>query len=118
MQKTIIHFADLIKLQHTLFALPFALISAILAWKMTDSFHWVQLAGIIMCMVTARSAAMAFNRLTDSTYDAENPRTSLRHIPAGLLKKNHVLVFVIINSLAFLVSCSLFLVIDNPWPLV
>jgi 4-hydroxybenzoate polyprenyltransferase len=118
MQKTLIHFADLIKLQHTLFALPFALISAILAWKMTDSFHWVHLAGIVICMVTARSAAMAFNRLIDSTYDAENPRTALRHIPAGLIKKNHVLAFVIINSLAFLISCSLFLIVDNPWPLV
>ena len=118
MQKTLMYFVDLIKLQHTLFALPFALISALLAWKITDSFHWIQLLGIVACMVTARSAAMAFNRLIDSTYDAENPRTALRHIPAGLLKKTQVIAFVLLTSFAFLASCTLFLLVNNIWPLI
>ncbi len=118
MQKKLFYFIDLIKLQHTLFALPFALISAILAWKMTESFHWIQLLGIVACMVAARSAAMAFNRLVDSTYDAANPRTASRHIPAGLLNKTQVVAFVIISSIAFMASCSLFLLVNNIWPLV
>ncbi len=118
MQSSLVHFIDLVKLQHTLFALPFALISAMVAWKVSQSFHWVHLVGILACMVTGRSAAMAFNRLVDSTYDAENPRTANRHIPAGLLKKTQVTAFILINSGAFLAACSLFLIDNNPWPLI
>ena len=66
MQKNLLYFVDLIKLQHTLFALPFALISALLAWKITNSFHWIQLLGIVACMVTSRSAAMALRGSTDA----------------------------------------------------
>jgi 4-hydroxybenzoate polyprenyltransferase len=80
-------FLELIKFSHTLFALPFALLGAALAAHDQDGWHgrvwdWV---GILICMATARSAAMAFNRLSDRHFDAENPRTASRHLPAGLL---------------------------------
>ena len=80
-------YLDLVKFSHTLFALPFALLGATLAAHGPDGWHgrvqdWV---GILLCMATARSAAMAFNRLADRHYDALNPRTAGRHLPAGRL---------------------------------
>ncbi|MFG0295840.1 MAG: UbiA family prenyltransferase, partial [Maioricimonas sp. JB045] len=74
---------ELIRFSHTVFALPFALLSALLAWQ-TVPFRWQDLLGILMCMVFARSAAMAFNRLADRHIDADNPRTAQRHLPARL----------------------------------
>src|SRR5262245_8475889 len=80
---------EMIRFSHTLFALPFALFSACLAWRQNlregVAFRWQELAGIVLCMVCARSTAMAFNRLVDRRLDAENPRTASRHLPAGLL---------------------------------
>src|ERR1044071_7474086 len=77
-------FLELIRFSHTVFALPFALFAALLAWREPDSpFQIRHLAGILLCMVFARSAAMAFNRLVDRTIDAGNPRTAKRHLPAG-----------------------------------
>ena len=70
---------ELIRFSHTVFALPFALLSAALAWRNPDSpFSWMQLVGVVLCMVFARSAAMAFNRVGDRKFDAETPRTQRR----------------------------------------
>ena len=77
-------FAADIKIAHTVFALPFALSSAAIAWR-ERPFDPLDLLGILLCMVLARSAAMAFNRIVDRTYDAANPRTAQRHLPAGRL---------------------------------
>lgn len=111
------HLLELIRFSHTVFALPFALLAAVLAWRMPDSpFSWRQLAGILLCMVTARSAAMAFNRVVDRKFDAENPRTAKRHIPAGLLSLSTVVAFTLISSLAFIASTLIFL--PNKWPLM
>src|SRR5438105_6479483 len=76
---------EMIRFSHTLFALPFALLSALLAWQKPASFHALDLAGILLCMMFARSAAMSFNRLADRHLDAANPRTAQRHLPTGQL---------------------------------
>ena len=103
------HFLELIRFSHTVFALPFAMLSAVIAWSMPGSeFRWRDVLGILVCMVTARSAAMAFNRLVDHEIDAENPRTAKRHLPAGLLSVGSVVVFTILMSLAFVAATTLF----------
>jgi len=110
MLKNIRHFLELIRFSHTVFALPFALLAAVIAWSQPDSvFRWRDLAGILICMVTARSAAMAFNRLVDRDIDADNPRTAGRHIPAGLLSVRSVTLFTVVMSLAFVGATALFL---------
>ena len=81
---------DMIKFEHSVFALPFALTGALLAFRQTGGFSargWVILAWVVVAMVGARSAAMAFNRLVDAEIDGRNPRTKMRQIPAGLLSK-------------------------------
>src|SRR6476659_10380193 len=100
---------EMIRFSHTLFALPFALFSAILAWYAKQAFSWIELAGILLCMVFARSAAMAFNRLVDRDIDALNPRTRLRHLPAGLLSVPAVASFTLFCAVGFLASTALFL---------
>lgn len=109
---------ELIRFSHTLFALPFALLSAALAWK-DEPFRWPDLVGILLCMVFARSAAMAFNRLVDRRLDAANPRTASRHLPVGTLSVATVAVFTVITSAGFVASTLLFLLREppNPWPL-
>src|ERR1700692_637360 len=107
---------ELIRFSHTLFALPFALTSAALAWKKVG-FQWLQLVGILLCMVFARSAAMAFNRLADRRFDAANPRTAGRHLPTGRLSTGGVWLFTVVCALAFVPSTLLSLPFDNPWPL-
>jgi 4-hydroxybenzoate polyprenyltransferase len=108
----------LIRFSHTVFALPFALTSAALAWKKAGAFHWLQLVGILLCMVFARSAAMAFNRLADRRFDAVNPRTAGRHLPAGLLSPTIVWLFTFACAAGFGLSTLIFwLGFDNPWPL-
>jgi 4-hydroxybenzoate polyprenyltransferase len=107
---------ELIRFSHTLFALPFALTSAALAWK-KEGFHWLQLAGILLCMIFARSAAMAFNRLADRQFDAANPRTAKRHLPAGLLSPAAVWLFTLACAAGFVASTLIFLAFDNWWPL-
>ncbi|MCE9608015.1 MAG: putative 4-hydroxybenzoate polyprenyltransferase [Planctomycetia bacterium] len=79
-------------------------------------FRWQELVGILLCMVFARSAAMAFNRLVDAKFDAENPRTKMRHIPAGLLSSSTVALYTIVCSVGFIASTALFL--PNRWPLM
>ncbi|QDT95720.1 UbiA-like polyprenyltransferase [Gimesia aquarii] len=105
---------ELIRFSHTIFALPFALLSAVLAWR-GHEVRWQQLVGILLCMLFARSAAMAFNRLVDREIDAQNPRTQGRHLPAGLISVRAVFLFTLITSLAFIASTLLFL--PNRWPL-
>src|SRR5262245_4020992 len=91
---------ELIRFSHTVFALPFALTSAALAWQ-AKPFHLLDLVGILLCMVFARSAAMAFNRLADRRLDAANPRTAARHLPAGQLSVATVWLFTLACSAGF-----------------
>jgi 4-hydroxybenzoate polyprenyltransferase len=110
---------ELIRFSHTVFALPFALTSAALAWHRAGAFSWLQLAGILLCMVCARSAAMAFNRLADRRFDAANPRTAGRHLPAGKLSASAVWLFTAACAAGFVASTLIFLfAFDNPWPTV
>jgi 4-hydroxybenzoate polyprenyltransferase len=156
MLKTIRHLLELVRFSHTLFALPFALLAAVMAWRLQaierppispyqfktasdliwsndpnihdryisigpatinlDWFpiwkfywHWQEIAGILLCMVTARSFAMAFNRLADRGIDAGNPRTAGRHLPAGILSVAQVTTFAAICAAAFIASTLLFL---------
>lgn len=81
-----------------------------MAWSLPGAtFQWLDLVGILLCMVFARSAAMAFNRLVDRRIDAANPRTAGRHIPAGLLSVPAVTAFTVITSLGFIASTLIFL---------
>lgn len=101
-------YLSLIKFSHTIFAMPFALIGFMLGVmkageRYTPSVILVKLAWVIGCMVFARSAAMAFNRYLDRHFDAQNPRTAIREIPAGILKAESVLFFTIISSILFMV---------------
>ncbi len=105
---------ELIRFSHTVFALPFALLAAVLAWRDVP-FRWRDLSGILLCMVCARLAAMAFNRLVDRRIDAENPRTEKRHIPQGQLSIRLVAAFTVLSSAGFIAATLLFL--PNPWPL-
>ena len=112
------HYLSLIRFSHTLFALPFALLAYGMAHFATPpiSFRWLDLVGILLCMVFARSAAMGFNRFADRKIDAENPRTASRHLPSGILTSKNVLLFVLICSAGFIASTLLFL--PNTIPLI
>ncbi len=107
------HILEMIRFSHTLFALPFALLTAVMAWHLTDDLTAGRVArellGIVLCMVSARSAAMAFNRIADWRLDAENPRTSMRHIPAGTLSVSSVIVFAAACSVGFVLATLIFL---------
>lgn len=107
-------YLELIRFSHTVFALPFALFSAALAWRQTE-FRGRDLLGILVCMVCARSAAMAFNRLVDRDLDATNPRTAGRHLPAGVLTSRAVWAFTGVCVAGFIAGTLLFM--PNPWPL-
>ena len=113
---------EMIRFSHTLFALPFALLAAAMAWvtPLSDgsrvAFRWQDLLGIVLCMVTARSAAMAFNRLADRHLDADNPRTAGRHLVTGELKAGYVAWFTAICVVVFIASTVLFL--PNWLPLI
>ncbi len=95
----IIEYAKLVRLSHTLFALPFALASMLIAANGLPPVKVLLL--ILGCMFTARNGAMAFNRIIDAKYDALNPRTASRHLPSGKLSKNGVIVFTALNGAAF-----------------
>ncbi|MEL7221635.1 MAG: UbiA family prenyltransferase, partial [Bacteroidota bacterium] len=98
LQKQLSNYLSLIKFSHTIFALPFALVGFTLGTLETGTIDWKILALIVLCMVFARSAAMAFNRYLDRDIDEKNPRTKVREIPAGAISPKAALVFVIINS--------------------
>ena len=124
------NYLSLIKFSHTIFAMPFAMIGFCLAARESIMIWWINnnrdylpsswsLSGerrslwlifllVILCMVFARSAAMAFNRYLDRSFDAQNPRTAIREIPAGIIRANSVLLFTIINCILFIV-CTFFI---------
>ena len=95
---------EMIKWEHSIFALPFALCGAMLAAGGFPSSH--QLFWIVVAMIAARSAAMAFNRWADAAIDAANPRTSTRALPAGHLSPSFVVTFVVISSAVFVLAAS------------
>lgn len=100
---------DMIKFEHSVFALPFALTGALLAWRdagFPSGELGIKLVWIVLAMVGARSAAMAFNRLLDASIDARNPRTRTRHIPAGLLSKRFAWGFTLVSSAAFFAASA------------
>src|SRR5215475_386089 len=127
---TVKSYLSLIKFSHTIFAMPFALIGFFLGamelnsrnrflrttanwgWDITN-FNWwkenfiTRLILVILCMIFARSAAMAFNRYLDRHFDAQNPRTAIREIPSGIISANSALVFTVISSFLFIVTCYL-----------
>lgn len=99
------NYLSLIKFSHTVFALPFALVGFFLAnYLEGKSPNLTILLCILLCMVFARSAAMAFNRYLDRDIDALNPRTVVREIPAGVITAKSALTFVVINSMAFILT--------------
>ncbi len=96
-------YSDLVKLSHTIFAMPFALIGFTYAIVVSGyPFEWMTLVKVLFCMLFARNAAMGFNRWADREIDGENPRTADREIPAGKISARAALTFVIINSLLFI----------------
>ena len=95
---------EMIKWEHSIFALPFALTAVLLASHGAPG--WRTLCWILVAMVTARSCAMAFNRWADADLDAANPRTSNRAIPAGLLSRQFVLGFTVLMALAFVIAAA------------
>ncbi|MFI3303038.1 MAG: UbiA-like polyprenyltransferase [Rikenellaceae bacterium] len=96
-------YSDLVKLSHTIFAMPFALIGFTYAIVASGyPFEWMTLVKVLLCMLFARNAAMGFNRWADRDIDAENPRTADREIPSGKISARAALTFVIINSLLFI----------------
>ncbi|MFN2456687.1 MAG: UbiA-like polyprenyltransferase [Chitinophagaceae bacterium] len=123
------NYLSLIKFSHTIFAMPFAMIGFFLGviksnynigqwnlnrtvwwgWNMTNFVWWeeyiIKFLLVILCMVFARSAAMAFNRYLDRRFDALNPRTAIREIPKGIITPKNALIFTIISCFLFLVSC-------------
>lgn len=118
----IIKLLHLVRISHTLFALPFALLGAVMAWKLNTSetppvsLRLQDGIGILLCMVFARSAAMAFNRIADRRLDALNPRTEKRELVTGALSLESVILFTLICSIGFILSTALFL--PNLWPLI
>jgi len=98
----ILLYSSLVKFEHTIFAMPFALIGFFLAVMVTDQVHfWKLLVEIVLSMVFARNAAMGFNRYLDRRFDGLNPRTAQREIPAGLVSAPKALTFVVINAILF-----------------
>src|SRR4029077_14406719 len=101
---------EMIKFEHSIFALPFALTGALLAVREGGiNMHalWVKIAWIVVAMVGARSAAMAFNRLIDAEIDGRNPRTRMRHIPAGILSAGFTRGFTTVSVLVFLLAAGM-----------
>lgn len=122
MAATLRSYLELVRFSHTIFALPFALMAVILAFQAqvpvatSPAEWWRRGFGVLLCMVTARTAAMAFNRLVDRSFDAANPRTATRHLPRGDLAVGEVLGLVAFSCGAFIAATLLFL--PNSLPLV
>ena len=99
-------YLSLIKFSHTIFAMPFAMIGYVLGLKIFNfKFSILNFLLVILCMVFARSAAMAFNRYLDRKHDAKNPRTAVREIPSGIISANNALIFTFVSCFLFLVAC-------------
>lgn len=110
---TIKNYLSLVKFAHTIFALPFAMIGftlgAVVVYQqgsLTGKDILIKLLLVLVCMVTARSAAMAFNRYLDRHFDARNPRTAIREIPKGIISAGSALRFTIVNCLLFMVATA------------
>jgi 4-hydroxybenzoate polyprenyltransferase len=96
---------EMIKWEHSIFALPFALTGAVLA---AGGWPTLRVTGlIVLCMVAARTAAMAFNRLVDAEIDAANPRTKMRAIPAGVLRPGFVAAFTVVAAVIFVAGAAM-----------
>lgn len=107
MFESISKYLRLVKFSHTIFAMPFALMSFTYAlWSTNTDFSWWLLLQVVLCMVFARNVAMGFNRWADRKIDAENPRTASREIPAGEISPRKAMAFVIVNALLFVVTAS------------
>ena len=101
----IVDYLRLVKFSHTIFAMPFALLSFTSAWMLTEAEHnslWLLLLQVVGCMVFARNVAMGFNRWADRFIDAENPRTAEREIPAGKVSPRGAVVFIVVNAVLFI----------------
>jgi 4-hydroxybenzoate polyprenyltransferase len=98
-------YLSFVRFSHSVFALPFALTGALLAWREAP-FAWSQVLWIIVCMVGARSAAMGFNRIVDARHDALNPRTAMRELPRGAMTRTEAVLFVLVSSIVFLFGAS------------
>ena len=98
-------YLSFVRFSHSVFALPFALTGALLASRQ-HPVTWRHVVWIVVCMVTARSAAMGFNRLVDARFDAANPRTASREIPAGRMSQAEATVFVVVMSVAFVAAAA------------
>jgi 4-hydroxybenzoate polyprenyltransferase len=105
MMRKLSTYLSFVRFSHSVFALPFALTGALLAWR-EHPFSWSQVAWIIVCMVSARSAAMGFNRLVDADHDALNPRTAMRELPRGVMTRAEAGIFVTIASVVFVFAAS------------
>ena len=98
-------YLSFVRFSHSVFALPFALTGALLAWR-THPFSWLQVAWIVVAMVSARSAAMGFNRLVDARHDALNPRTAMRELPRGAMTTTEATIFVVVTSAVFIYAAA------------
>jgi 4-hydroxybenzoate polyprenyltransferase len=98
-------YLSFVRFSHSVFALPFALTGALLAWR-ERPFAWSQVAWIVVCMVSARSAAMGFNRLVDARFDALNPRTAMRELPRGAMSQWEATLFVVVSAAVFVFGAS------------
>ncbi|MCG8687784.1 MAG: putative 4-hydroxybenzoate polyprenyltransferase [Desulfobacterales bacterium] len=99
-------YGKMIKFSHTIFALPFALSAVVLAWQIHTPSWW-DLGWILVAMVSARSAAMGFNRIVDAAIDQKNPRTAIREIPSGILSQKEAIGFVVISGLMFIFAAAM-----------
>ncbi|MCS7075516.1 MAG: putative 4-hydroxybenzoate polyprenyltransferase [Bacteroidia bacterium] len=97
-------YLSLVKFSHTIFAMPFAIVGFVLGSQAQGFVEWQKLILVVLCMVFARNAAMAFNRYADREIDKNNPRTANREIPAGVITPKNALIFVILNCVAFIVT--------------
>ncbi|MBO7307140.1 MAG: UbiA family prenyltransferase [Alistipes sp.] len=102
-------YLKLVKFSHTIFAMPFALLSFTYAWITTEPEKplWLLLLQVVGCMVFARNVAMGFNRWADREIDAENPRTANREIPAGVISARSAMWFIVANALLFIIIAAL-----------
>ena len=98
-------YLSFVRFSHSVFALPFALVGALLAARLV-TVGWHQVLWIVVAMVAARSAAMGFNRLVDAEYDARNPRTAMRELPQGAITRPAATVFVVISSVVFVAAAG------------
>lgn len=114
--------AEMVKLSHSVFALPFALLGAFLAGRNIVGRgmpHWGQLGLVVVCMVSARSVAMTFNRIVDANIDARNPRTASRPLPAGRLSLTAGWTMLGISAVFFMLGCLGFEIFyGNHWPIL